>query len=111
MDLIGIAAVATKMMVENFGGKLTSDKKSVLSESRYLSFEGLPVAMPKSKRREFFKRFPKCNGSANGLTFTVRLSAHNAVSCREAAMFDIRVNEPMQPQIDELRTVLEFIKG
>lgn len=95
--------------VEGFGGSLIREGHSAISISTYLKFDGIPVQMPKSKRRAFFARFPRSNGAGVEGRFSVRISDHQEVSCREASMFNFRVDRDTDAQIAELREMLEFL--
>lgn len=105
------AADEIKAAVEKFGGAPAFEQKSSLSSSRYIKFDGIDVAMPKSKRRAFFQQFPGANGAGIGGKFSVRISDHAEVSSREASMFTLRTDKPLQQQLDHLGKMLEFLSG
>lgn len=97
-------------IVAEYGGKLRGQNGSALSNSQYLSFEGIPTHLPKSARREFFALFPKASGAEAMGDFTVRVSDHPNVSGRGTSMFTLRTDRPIEPQVEYLRRMIEFLK-
>ena len=84
---------------------------SSLSHSQYIYFSGIPTRLPKSARREFFTRWPKANGAGLSGRFSVRISDHRAVSCREAAMASIDIRRPVEPQIAQILEQVAFLRA
>ena len=96
--------------VMQFGGMLASDNKSALSVSRYLKFDGINTHLTKSKRREFFARFPWANGATVDGRFSIRISDHMGVTCRESSMFTFRLDKDAPAQIALLREMLAVLQ-
>lgn len=97
--------------IETLGLLVASVERSSLSQSAYIKVrrpDGSTFDMPKAKRREYFARFPKANGGVAGFwdTFTIRVSDHNAVSCRSAPNADVRPGRPMTA-IEQLKFIVE----
>lgn len=99
--------------VEALGLLVASVERSSLSQSTYIKVKrsnGMTFDMPKAKRREYFSRFPKVNGGVAGFwdTFSIRVSDHNAVSCRSAPNADVRPGRPMTA-IEQLKFIVEAV--
>ena len=97
--------------IEALGLTVAGVERSSLSQSTYIKVKrpgGLTFDMPKAKRREYFSRFPKANGGVAGFwdTFTIRVSDHNAVSCRSAPNADVRPGSPATA-IEQLKFIVE----
>ena len=103
------AAAKISEALAMFGATEASRSGSTISHSQYLEFDGIPTRLAKSARREFFTRFPKANGAGLTGRFTVRISDHGAVSCREASMASVNITRDVDAQIAEVIEMVKFL--
>lgn len=102
---------AAEALIAAIDAPVASRSGSSLSHSQYIYFSGIPTRLPKSARREFFTRWPKANGAGLSGRFSVRISDHGAVSCREAAMASIDIRRPVEPQIAQIFEQVAFLRA